>query len=195
MKLTSEQVHHYGGAAIVLVSLLLLLFQLGLVQWAWLPYLLPLLLVGYGLESFLDMWIHGSAAPARYGPETAQHLYQGAAVTVAGIVEALILLGIVQGPLWGLFLPAALAVIGTIFFFHAQHDAAAPEALLIVQHRVFALTLFVAAAAKAYSLIPGGGTAMASAWLLPLLLFGLEMLIYTEGGSGPRHAAEHAHDR
>lgn len=193
MKLTSEQVHHYGGAAFVFVSLLLLLFELGLVQWPWLPYLLPLLLVGYGVESFLDTWIHGSAAPAHYGPETAQHLFQGSAVTVAGIVEILILVGVLEHPLWGLFLPAALVVIGAIFFFHAQHDAAAPGLLLVIQHRIFAVTLFVAAAAKAYALIPGNGTAMAAAWLLPLLLFGLEMLIYTEGSTRPQHAAQGVH--
>lgn len=193
MNLTSEQVHHYGGAAFVVVSLLLLLAELGLVQWPWLAYLLPLLLVGYGVESLLDTWIHGSAAPAHYGPETAQHLFQGSAVAVAGIVELLILMGILEHPLWGLFLPAALVVTGAIFFFHAQHDTAAPGLLLVIQHRIFAVTLLVAAAAKAYSLIPGSGTVMAVAWLLPLLLFGLEMLIYTEGDARPQQAAHNVH--
>lgn len=195
MKLSSEQVHHIGGAIIASVALLVLLFQLSLIQWPLLPYLLPLLLVGYGIESFLDTWIHGSAAPAHYGPESVQHLVQGAAVVVAGIAEALLLLGILQHSLWGLFLPLALIVVGAIFFIHAQHEAGAPALVLVVQHRVFALTLFVAAATKALSLIPGSTAVLASAWFLPFLLFGLELLIYTEGDSAEPHVNKHNHGR
>ena len=190
MDLTSEQVHRIGGAVIVVVVVLVLTHGTGVLRLRWIPYLVPLLLVAYGLESFLDTWIHGSAAPANYAAETTQHVIQGIAVLAAGVVEGLLLYGTINHRLWGLALPVALAVIGVVFLVHAQQDAGVPPLVLAVQHRVFALTLFVTALAKALALVPGDGTRVFStAWLLPLLLFGLELMVYTEGSGSTSHAA------
>lgn len=105
MDLTSEQVHWIGGAAFVLVALALIAHESGAWQRPWLRWSLPVLLVGYAIESFADLWVHGAAQPLDYGPESAQHLLQGAAVLIAGVVEALRLRGRLRASVFGLVLP------------------------------------------------------------------------------------------
>lgn len=98
MGLTSEQVHWLGGGAFVLVALALIARETGVVRgggWRW---LLPVLLVGYGIESFVDVWVHGDAAPASYGAESQQHWVQGGAVLLAGLVEGMRLRGRLARP-------------------------------------------------------------------------------------------------
>lgn len=101
MDLTSEQVHWIGGAAFVVVSLLMLVRASGLWRWQWIPWLLPALFVGYGLESVADVWIHGDAVPVNYAAETRQHLLQGGSLFVAGVVEALVLVAGCRPPSGG----------------------------------------------------------------------------------------------
>ena len=191
MGLTSEQVHHLGGAAFTLVAGLLLLWHLGLLRASWLPFALPGLLVVYGLESFADSWIHGSQLPRSYEAEDVQHLIQGAVVLVAGIVEGLILLGKLDHPVWRGAIPLALGIVGVVFLVHAQHDVNVDPLVLAVQHRMFAVTLFVSGAAKALAETRREATRWLNAgWLLPMLVFGLELLMYSEGTnghSGSRH--------
>ena len=190
MGLTSEQVHWVGGGAFSMVALLLIAKECGVLRGAWPSWLLPILLVGYGVESFADVWVHGAAKPKSYGPESAQHVLQGTAGVLAGVVEALRLNRRLQRPLWGCVLPAALTIIGTVFWFHAQHDADVSPLLLMVQHRAFAVSLFVAAAARALTVWDSPrGSRLAAAWLLPLFIFGLQMLMYTEQTSGVGHVA------
>lgn len=184
MELTSEEVHWIGGVAFTAVALLLL-HRAQMLQGGWVPWLLPLLLLGYGLESFADLWVHGSAVPVNYGTESRQHLLQGSALLVAGAVEALRLMQRLKAPAWRFVLPMALAVVALVFLVHAQHGGGGSMALMQVQHRAFAIALLVAAAAKT---IEGHAVLercrLQGAWLLALLIFGLEMLNlnYTEAG-------------
>lgn len=181
MGLTSEQVHWLGGTAFVVVALALILYEVGAWRARALPWLLPLLLVGYGLESFADLWVHGAAAPLDYGAESRQHLLQGAVVTTAGVIEALRLRGRLTHTLWGLAVPLALLVVAAVFWLHAQHDADVSPMLMMVQHRAFAVTLAAAALARALSLVRTPAVArFSSAWLLALLIFGMQLILYTE---------------
>lgn len=181
MALTSEQVHWLGGTAFIVVSLALILYETGLWRARALPWLLPLLLVGYGIESFADLWVHGAAAPLDYGPESQQHLLQGTAVTIAGVIEALRLRGRVTHALWGLAVPLALLVVAAVFWLHAQHDADVSPMLMMVQHRAFAVTLAAAALARSLALARAPAVArFSSAWLLALLIFGVQLVLYTE---------------
>ncbi len=199
MDLTSEQVHWIGGVAFVTISLLMLARASGHWRWRWIPWLVPALFVGYGLESVADVWIHGDAVPPNYAAETRQHLLQGGSLFVAGVVEALVLSGRLFTPIWRLAVPVALAVTATVFAAHAQHGGsadAAAMALMQVQHRGFAIALFTAAAARTAEILmtrsaasrqARGATSaqdspatLTSAWLLPMLIFGLLMLTYTE---------------
>lgn len=192
MELTSEQVHHVGGAAFTLVAGLLLLWHLRVLQGSWLPLTMPGLLILYGIESFADRWIHGAQLPSSYEAEGLQHLIQGGVVTVAGIIEGLILLGKLRHPVWRGAVPVALGIIGVVFLVHAQHDVNVDPLVLAVQHRIFAVTLFVAGAAKALSETRGETTRWLNAgWLLPMLVFGLELLMYSEGSGGHSGAGPH----
>lgn len=187
MELTSEQVHWIGGVAFTAVALLLLLHRAQVLQGRLVPWLLPLLLLGYGAESFADLWVHGSAVPANYGAESRQHLLQGGALLVAGIVEALLLMQRLKAPAWRIVLPLALAVVALVFLMHAQHGGGGSMALMQVQHRAFAIALLVAAIAKAiesHMALERGR--LQGAWLLALLIFGLELLTYTE--AHPAHS-------
>jgi hypothetical protein len=183
--LTSEQVHWLGGAYFVLVALALITHAVAPTRLRWAPWLLPALLVGYAAESVLDPLVHGRAIPWNYVAETAQHLVQGAAMLMAGVVEWARLRGRLRGVGWGLATPVALLVLAVVFLLHAQHDAAAPPAVLMVQHRAFAATLGVAALARAAAALAPGAVALRAGWLFPLLAFGLQMLAYTE--RAPRH--------
>lgn len=184
MGLTSEQVHWIGGAAFAFVAVALLGHLIAPERLPWAPALLPALLIGYGLESFLDPFIHGGAAPANYGAETTQHLVQGTAAFAAGVIEWARLRGALTGAGWGMATPVALLVIAIVFLVHAQHDATVSPMVLMVQHRALAITLAVAAAARAATLLAPGVTALQGAWLLPLFVFGLLMLAYTERDRG-----------
>ena len=82
MNLTSEQVHWIGGAAFTIVALLLILYETRLVRASWLPYVLPLLLIGYGVESLIDPLVHGTAIPQNYAAESLQHVMQGTVMLI-----------------------------------------------------------------------------------------------------------------
>ena len=99
----------------------------------------------------------------------------------AGIAEGLLLAHIVTHPAWRAALPLALATIGVVFVLHAQHGSGAEAMLMMVQHRAFALTLLVSAAAKALAEMPLPRLQiLQTAWLVPLVVFGLLLLTYSE---------------
>jgi hypothetical protein len=190
MNLSSEQVHWLGGVGVVLVATGLLLHDLKVLSARGWPWLLPVFLVLYGIESFIDQWIHGSATPANYGAESAQHVVQGTVMLAGGIVEGLVLLGVLKRRVWMLAAPVALAVLALVFLVHEQHAAAVPPLVIEVQHRAFALTLLLAAALRVLHVFERPAvTALGRGWVLLFLLFGLELLTYTEGGSGSAHHA------
>lgn len=184
MGLTSQMVHRLGGVAFTLVALLLILRRLQIVDAGWIEWLLPLLFVGYGVESFLDLWIHGAAVPMGYAAESRQHVAQGAIALTAGVVEALILTGTLRPGAWSAVLLLALVVIGTVFLLHAPHGGGNPMQMM-AQHRAFAIALYVAAVAKGLASVSVPQfKVFETAWLLPLLVFGLLMLVYTEPSDG-----------
>lgn len=202
MNLTSEQVHWLGGGAFVIVSLLGLARASGQIRQRWVLWLLPALFIGYGLESLADVWIHGDAVPANYATESRQHLIQGGVLLFAGIVEALLLTDRLNSWFWRLASPAALAVLASVFVVHDQHGTvdAAAMALMQAQHRGFAIALFTAAVTRALAAlstrrVPFLQSNVPStldegprprhvffddAWLLPLFIFGVQMLVYRE---------------
>jgi len=189
MDLSSVQVHWIGGVFFTAVPLLLLLQRL--LRWPgqyW-AYVLPLLFAGYGLESFADVWVHGLAVPSDYTQESRQHLWQGSALLLAGLVELLVARGALLHWRWKLATPLALAALAIGFLFHTQHGGSEMAmALMLTEHRGFAIALSVAAAARAISVLPLRHVAvLESAWLLPLLVFGLQMLSYREAMPGVAH--------
>jgi len=181
MELTSEQVHWLGGGAFVAVATLSIGQGLGFWSTRWIPWLLPALMIGYGIESGADWWIHGEARPANYFMQALQHVAQGSAMLVAGVVEALRLRGTLKASAWGYALPIALVAVGIGFWLHSQHNTGVDPMVLMVQHRAIAISLVVTACARALDVaLAARSHALTVGWWLPLLAFGLLMLTYTE---------------
>jgi len=185
MELTSQTVHQIGGVVFILLALVstyrvLRHGELRLPEW-----LLAGLFIGYGIESYVDPLVHGASAPENYTAESAQHLVQGTALIIAGVLEMFRLAGVLKGRIWIAVVPVSLFVFGGIFLFHAQ-SGMDPEAMVMMtlQHRAFGLSLWVAAAARAFSdfLLPNDRAA-AMGWISALLIFGLLLLSYQEGSN------------
>jgi hypothetical protein len=192
MNLTSEHVHWLGGAAVVIVATALLLREAAILSAAWIAWLLPIFFALYGVESLVDPWVHGAAAPANYGAETTQHVVQGSAMLVAGVIEGLVLRGTLTTRAWSAAIPIALAVVAVVFLIHAHHTAPVSALVIKVQHRAFALTLLLAAGVRMLAMMPGDAARrLAPGWLFLFLLFGLEMLTYTESPPGDASHGEH----
>lgn len=191
MELTSEQVHWLGGVAFVVVIGLLIAQHAGLARWRGIPWLLPVLLVGYGIESGLDWWIHGDARPKHYFPQALQHVLQGSAMLIAGLVEGARLRGRLQAAAWGYVLPVALTIVGIAFWAHSQHGAQVDPMVMMIQHRAFAIALVVAALMRTLEIAGRRRGVLEGAWLAPLLIFGGMLLIYTESDTmaGMDHSA------
>ena len=184
MNLTSEQVHWIFGGVLLAVTVVLILRDIGKVRARWIDYLVPALLAAFGVEMLLDPLVHGTAAPVNYAAETAQHFTLGLLLIGAAAAELLRTWRRGEGFLWRLPLAAAAAIAAVAFWVHAQHDSSAPMILLVTQHRMIAATLAVSAAAA----LIGFPAAREKAQQPPALAFlmillGLQLLVYTEGGS------------
>jgi hypothetical protein len=185
MELSSEQVHWIGGMVLVVLAVSLLLYETHVFRRPWIRFFLPVVLIGWGVENALDTLVHGSKAPGGYEAETIQHYLQGAVMIAIGGVELLRALGRLAHRLWALVLPAGLVAVGLMFAFHQTHDAAAPAILLVIQHRILGATFIVTGLTKGLAAIDyEERTAFQVAWLFPLLLCGIELMLYTEGGGG-----------
>lgn len=199
MELTSEQAHHLGGAAALAIAVVLLLAETRNLSGhpLWVPwedpraatraaptvhYLVPVALLIWGVRSMTHPLPRGAEATA--GVEGLQHVWIGLVVALTGAIEALHVAGRLKHRGWGLVLPAGIAVVAALFFVHAQHATGAPPDLLVVQHRIIGATLGVAALTKAMAERSAG---FRVAWPVVVLLFGIELLLYTEG------SAPHAH--
>lgn len=185
MELTSQTVHQIGGVAFILLALVSTYRVLHRDEKNWPEWLLALLFIAYGIESFIDPLVHGAAVPANYGAESAQHLIQGVLLVAAGVLETLRLMRVLKGPIWRAVVPVALVGFGGVFLFHAQ-SGMDPQAMVLMslQHRAFGLSLWVAAGARAVSdyLLPEDRAATLG-WLSALLVFGLLLLTYQDGVS------------
>lgn len=186
MGLTSEHVHWMGGLAILVVAALSIAWNFGWIRGRWPRWLLPALLLGYAMQSFFDAQLHGSALPTRYVAETRQHWIQGALVAVAGITEMGRAAGRWKARESALVTPLALVGVGLVFWMHAQHDAQLDPMLLTLQHRAMAVSLWVAAAARAVA-VWRDDERESVGWWWPLMVFALLLVIYTESASSGGH--------
>lgn len=200
MGLTSEQVHWLYGGALLVFAILALLRSRGTLAGRWPDFLIGIALFVVGVGLILDPLLHGGAAPANYGMETAQHLALGLLLVLASALELYRIATRRRAFAWRLPLVFALVAATLLFALHAQHDAEAPMLLLVTQHRVIAATLFVLALAVLIAPAEADRRHDPAIPLLMLLL-GLEFLIYTEGRSlfgvtqaNPIAAPEPTHD-
>jgi hypothetical protein len=183
MQLTSEHVHWILGALIATVSVLQLLYESRVISTPHVRYAVPLVLFALGLETFVDPILHGPAMV--HSPhETRQHVAMGVLAFATGAVEFLRLKARLRHGAWGLLFPAALGIVGVLFLFHSQHGGPVPVLALIAQHRFMGITLLLASVLKALAETPSDkAKAFNISWMALLLLFGFELLFYTEGRS------------
>lgn len=179
MELTSIQAHRLGGGAAVVIAALLFLAECGLLRGRWSRMLPGIALLAWGMRSMTHPLPAGADASAAH--EGTQHVLIGVAAALVGAIELLRAWQRLRHPLWAQALPAGLLVLGGLFFFHAQHAAAMPM-LLTAQHRVIGATLAVAAIVKALAELDRPALRpLRIVFPVVVLLFGIELLLYTEG--------------
>lgn len=184
MQLSSEQIHWIDGALVVLFSVALIALEMRRHSFNWTKFFVPagLLILAAGL--IFDPLFHGSAVTESFEREIGQHFWLGLILTPAAAIETGLAFGLLRGKFWRMILPLALTLVGAGFFFHAQHQADASAMLLMTQHRIMGATLALAGATKAVNeFVTDENKEFKLVWLFLLLLFGIELLLYTEGNS------------
>lgn len=184
MNLTSEQVHWINGGLIFVSSFMLIVLEARSQKYHWAKFLVPagLLISAAGLV--FDPFFHGSAVSESFRREIGQHFWLGLILIPAAAVETLLAFRLMSGKFWQMIFPLGLVFVGAGFFFHEQHQADASAMLLMTQHRIMGATLLMTGTSKAISeLGERENKDFRFVWLFLLLLFGIELLLYTEGNT------------
>lgn len=182
MELTSEQVHWIDGAIVIAVTFFLLVSELRPFTFSWNRFLIPAGLLIFGIGLFFDPLFHGYNFLDTFGGEIRQHIWFGSVVLIAALIETAKAFGWLETNFWNIVFPVGLVLLGAGFFFHAQHSADGSALLLLTQHRIMGITLILAGIAKAIAEFGGKEKEKFNlAWIVLLLLFGFELLLYTEG--------------
>lgn len=179
MNLDPVLVHQIFGALIAVFAVLTLLRDIEVLQGRWADYLSGGALLFIGGLLFLDPWLfHGGD----FGAEGHQHTTQGLFAAVLGALETYRVYKRSGYPLFKLIVPAVLVVLGVGFLWHEQHQTG-DMLLQTVQHRIMGATLLLAAFIKvAANFQWRGGQWARGGWALILLVFALQLLLYTEVG-------------
>lgn len=189
MALTSEQFHWIFGGFVASLGVVLFAAELSLLRHRAIGFALPVGLIIGGAMAAADPLLHGSTSNAN-PTETAQHIAFGIGMLAVGVIELQRARQRLARVAWSLALPLFLVAVGIAFLRHAQHEAAAPPLVLIVQHRLQGIALITAGLAKAVVEIRGERAgSVRGAWLVALIIFGLEFLVYTESGGAAGHGA------
>jgi hypothetical protein len=181
MGLTTEQLHWLVGAELAALALVLIAHEAGVWRWAALRYALAATLLLFAAEGFLVPMLQRAVSHEPFDLATKQHLVLAALCLLVGVAEWLRAAGRLPGARWRAALPSGMFATAALFVFHAQHHSDAPPTLLTVQHRILGASLAVGAMAKTAGELPhAGARRLGVAWLVPLLLAGIELLLYTE---------------
>lgn len=189
MGLTSEQFHWIFGGFVAALATVLFVAELSSLREGRLRFALPVGLIGGGAMAAADPLFHGAASNAN-PTETAQHIVFGIGMLAVGVIELQCARQRLASVAWSLALPVFLVSVGIALLRHAQHEATAPALVLIVQHRLHGIALITAGVTKAIAEIRGErATPIRGAWLVGVLIFGVEFLVYTESDAGGGHGA------
>ncbi len=177
MNLDPVLVHQIFGVLITLFAIVTLFREIDVLHQPWADYLPASAFLVLGALLFLDPWLfHGGDL----GREGQQHTWQGIFAVAAGALEAYRARRRSAQVLLALVIPAALAGLGIGFLWHEQHPSG-DMLLQTVQHRLMGATLLLAALVKlAANLRWRNGQWARAGWALILLVFALQLLLYTE---------------
>jgi len=183
MGLTSEQAHWIVGGELSALALTLMLYETRLWKFGALRYAAAATLLLFAAEGVLLPVLHGDTRAGSFDAATHQHLMLAGICFVVGLAELLRNGARRQGGAWGVPLPIGMFATGVIFWFHAQHETEAPRVLLTVQHRILGASLAIGAATKTVAELPHPvARRFGVAWLVPVFLAGVQLLLYTEPG-------------
>ena len=176
MRRLSNLGHMMEGVLFGIVGLLALLSNLNGFTWAasaW-PILVTvsgvlLLLLLYPRHPMSDWPLIWRDAQQR------EHTIIAFAALLAGAAELLQSAMPVLDYVW----PAALMLIGGLFFFHAQHGTSEASVKALRQHRVLGITLIVAGLLRLIEISRGAELA-GILWPLTLLIAAAQLLLYRE---------------
>lgn len=184
MNLDPVLVHQIFGALILAFALVMLLREIDVLRRDWADYLPAGALLFLGTLLFADPWLfHGGD----FGAEGHQHTWQGLLAIVAGAVEAFRVRSRSEHALLKLLIPLLLFGLGIGFLWHEQHHTS-NMLLQTVQHRVMGATLLLAGALKvAANFVVREGQWARAGWLLVLVAFALQLMLYTEVGGHVGH--------
>jgi len=183
MGLTSEQAHWIVGGELSLLALALMLYDTRVWRFDAVRYAPAATLLLFAAEGTLMPLLHGDARPETIDAATEQHFVLAGLCFVVGLVELRRAAAGLRQWVWRAPLPIAMLATGVMFWFHAQHKTDAPPLLLTVQHRILGASLAVGAATKTVTDLPHRvARRFGAAWLVPVFLAGVELLLYTEPG-------------
>ena len=176
MRRLSNLGHVLEGILFAIVGLIVLLEKLGSFTWAssaW-PILILvsgilLLLLLYPLHPVAEWHLIWRDAQQR------EHTIIAFVALLAGAAELLQSAMPVLHYVW----PAALMLIGGLFFFHAQHGTSEATVKALRQHRALGITLIVAGLLRLIE-ISSGAELAGILWPLTLLIAAAQLLLYRE---------------
>ena len=177
MNLDPVVVHQIFGVLIAAFAVVMLLREIVSLGERWADYVPAAALLFVGGLLFADPWLFHAGD---FGVEGHQHTLQGLLAVGAGAVEAYRVRRKSEHFLFLLVIPAVLAALGIGFLRHHQH-ATGDMLLQTVQHRIMGATLLFAAVVKlAANFRWRDGQWARAGWLLILLTFALQLLLYAE---------------
>jgi hypothetical protein len=170
-------VHQIFGGIVAVFALVMLLREIDVLRGAWTNYLPAAALLFGGVLLLLDPWLfHGGD----FGAEGHQHTAQGLFAAIAGLIETYRVRRKPEHAGLLLLVPIVLVALGIGFLWHTQHDSG-DMLLQSVQHRLMGATLLLAALLKiAANFDRRHGQWARSGWILMLIVFALELLLYME---------------
>jgi hypothetical protein len=183
MGLTAEQAHWIVGGELSALALVSMLYETRMWRFGALRLAPAATLLLFAAQGALLPVLHGDAKHGSIDAATEQHFALAGLCLVIGLAELLRAEARLRRWIWRVPLPIGMFAAGAIFWFHAQHKTDAPPVLLTVQHRILGASLAIGAASKTVTELPHPvARRLGAAWLLPVLLAGVDLLLYTEPG-------------
>jgi hypothetical protein len=170
-------VHQVFGGIVGVFASIMLLRETDVLRGPWTNYLPAAALVFGGVLLLFDPWLfHGGD----FGAEGHQHTAQGSFAAIAGLIEAYRVRRKSEHAGLLLVIPLVLVALGAGFLWHTQHQTG-DMLLQSVQHRLMGATLLLAALLKiAANFNRRHGHWARPGWILILIVFALELLLYVE---------------
>lgn len=188
LQFISNLAHWIEGIVFATAALIALLRARGHMKWKGSQYLWPSLIVMAGL--FLPAYIVLQRGLDQVGltwsfvvndPQQREHFLMALLLVVAGATEIAFEAKIVQGRVWKLIAPGALAVIGAVFLVHTEYGTPQAIAESVTQHRYLGSMIILVGVFKAAEVLWGQKIRwLAYPWIILLFITAVFLIRYRE---------------